>query len=84
MKPFEITTPVLKQASDAALAVIDGRMKGTMEKDEARDIIAGVNATTRTVGEELKVRLAMPKLAAMEARMIDAAEAAPQIEKAAA
>lgn len=80
MKTFEITTPALKTATEAALAVIAGRQNGTMEKDEARDVIAGVNAVTRGVGQELQVRLAMPKLAAVEAKLIE--NAAKQIEAA--
>lgn len=79
MKPFEITTPALQIAADAASAVIEGRKAGTMEKDEARDIVAAANATTRAVGTELQVRLAMPKIAAMEAKMVPAAEDTPQI-----
>ncbi len=78
MKTFEITHPALKIASDAAIAVISGRQSGAMEKDEARDIIAGANAITRSVGQELQVRLAMPKIAAMEAKMIEA-EQQPKI-----
>lgn len=79
MKTFEITTPALKTVSDALLGVIDGRKVGTMEKEEARDIVAAGNGVIRAVGQELKVRLAMPKLAAMEAKMIEGSEAPQQI-----
>lgn len=84
MKPFEITTPALKVATDAALTVIQNRQNGSMDKEEARDVIAGVNAVVRSVGQELQVRLAMPKIAATEARMIDVErKSAEQIEAAA-
>lgn len=71
MKPFEITTPSLIEANEAFRKVIDGRQSGAMESDEARDIVAAGNGVVRTIGQELKVRLAMPKIAALEARMIE-------------
>lgn len=83
MKTFEIQTPALKRAADEAIAVIDGRKNGTMEKDEAQDVLVGSNRLIQAVGQELKVRLAMPKLAAMEAKMIEAESASQrQIEAA--
>lgn len=72
MKTFEITTPALREATDAFRGVISGRQSGAMEKDEARDITAAAGGVVRAVGQELKVRLAMPKIAAMEAKMIEA------------
>jgi len=81
MKTFEITTPSLKEAEAAFRGVIAGRQTGAMEHDEARDIVSAGNGVVRAVGQELKVRLAMPKIAAMEAKMIEA-EDRQQIEKA--
>lgn len=69
MKTFEITTPALKTVTDALTGVITDRQSGAMEKDEARDIVSAGNGVIRAVGQELKVRLAMPKLIAMEAKM---------------
>lgn len=69
MKTFEITTPALKTVTDALTSVITDRQSGAMEKDEARDIVSAGNGVIRAVGQELKVRLAMPKLIAMEAKM---------------
>lgn len=71
MKTFEIQTPALREATDAFRGVIAGRQSGTMEKDEARDITAAGNGVVKAIGQELKVRLAMPKIAAMEAKMIE-------------
>jgi len=71
MKRFEIQTPALQEASDAFRNVIAGRQDGGMERDEARDIVAAGNGVVRAVGQELKVRLAMPRIAAAEAKMID-------------
>lgn len=69
MKTFEINTPILKTVTDALTGVIHGREAGLMEKDEARDIVAASNGVTRAVGQELQVRLAMPKLAAIDAKL---------------
>lgn len=71
MKTFEILTPALKTVTDALSGVIADRKAGTMEKDEARDIVAAGNGVIRAVGQELKVRLAMPKLAALEAKLVE-------------
>lgn len=71
MKTFEIQTPALQEASDALRNVIAGRQNNTMEREEARDIVAASNGVVRTVGQELKVRLAMPKIAAAEAKLIE-------------
>ena len=73
MKHFEITTPLLAEAADAFRNVIVGCTDGTMEKDDARNITAAGNGVVRAVGTELKVRLAMPKIAASEAKMIEGA-----------
>jgi hypothetical protein len=72
MKTFEITTPALKTVTEALTGVISARQTGAMEKDEARDITNASKGVISAVGQELKVRLAMPKLAAMEAKMIEA------------
>jgi len=71
MKEFEIKTPILKEAADAFRNVVSGRTSGAMEGDIARDIVAAGNGIVKTVGTELKVRLAMPKIAAMEAKVIE-------------
>jgi hypothetical protein len=72
MRPFEIQTPALRSVVESANAVRSGLSSGTMEKDVASGINKADANTVRAVGEELKVRLAMPKLAAMEAKMIEA------------
>lgn len=71
MKTFEIVTPALREVTDAFRDVIAGRRSGTLEKDEARDIVSAGNSVVRAIGQELKVRLAMPKLAAIEAKMVE-------------
>lgn len=72
MKSFEITTPGLKEAAETFSAVIKGAGDGTLEKEQARNMIAAGNGITRTHATELSIRLAMPKLLAMEAKMIEA------------
>lgn len=68
MKSFEITTPALKDAVTACRDVLSGLVEG----NEAKNRIGAANATISAVGQELKVRLAMPKLAAAEAKLIEA------------
>ena len=68
MKTFEITTPVLNES----IALFRRATDGTMDTKEAANHIAAGNGITKAVGQELKVRLAMPRLAAMEAKMIEA------------
>lgn len=79
MKTFEITSPELKQVGDALLDVIISRKAGTMEKDEARDIISAGNVFVRVAGQDLKARLSMARVGAMEAKLIGG-EAARQIK----
>lgn len=80
MKQFEVVTPALQDAVEACRRVIAGREEGTMEKEEGRDLISAANGITRAVGQELNVRLAMPKLAALEAKAIEGTTS-PQRER---
>ncbi|HXF53359.1 MAG TPA: hypothetical protein VNK52_04475 [Hyphomicrobiaceae bacterium] len=70
MKSFEVRTPVLCEAVEALRAVIAGRQDGSMEGTQARDIVAAANGLIRAVGQDLRVRLAEPRLAAQEAKLI--------------
>lgn len=67
MQPFEITTPALKHAISACGDVLNGVVEG----GEAKNRIGAANAIISAVGTELKVRLAAPKIAAMEAKLIE-------------
>ena len=82
MKSFEITTPALQSAMRKFEAATDG----TLENDVARTHVAAGSGIVRAVAEELKVRLAMPKIAAAEAKLIEqqAAQPQPQIAQATA
>lgn len=68
MKPFEITTPVLLRAMENFEAATDG----TVEHQEAMRHIAAGRGLVSVVGQELKVRLAAPRIAAAEAKLIEA------------
>lgn len=67
MKPFEITTPALVKA----MQNFETATGGTLDTREAAQAIAAGNGIVKAVGQELKVRLAMPKLAAIEAKTIE-------------
>lgn len=67
MKPFEITTPALRDAVGACRDVLTGLVEGA----EAKNRIGAANATIAAVGQEIKVRIAMPRIAAAEARLVE-------------
>lgn len=71
MKTFEVQTPALRKAMESAVDVIDGCSDGSLENDRARNMIAASNSITRAVGQELQVRLAAPRLAAIEAKQVE-------------
>lgn len=79
MKPFEITTPALQSAMRKFEAATDG----TLETSVARNHVAAASGIVRAVGQELQVRLAAPRLAAQEAKLIEQSQP-PQITQAAA
>ena len=68
MRTFEITTPALLAAVDACNNVLTGAIDGP----EAGHVIGASNATVKAVNAELAVRLAAPKLAAIEAKLVEA------------
>ncbi len=67
MKTFEITTPALRQA----MANFSAATEGAMEHQEALRAISAGNGMVRAVGQELRVRLALPRILAAEAKLIE-------------
>lgn len=76
MKVFEIRTPALREAVDSCRDVLNGVVTGS----DANERVRAANATINAVDKELKVRLAMPKIAAAEAKMIELDARATPIE----
>lgn len=65
MKQFEVKTPILKESIDIFRKAIDG----TLDNSEARTHVAAGNGVVRAVGQELKVRLAMPRIQKIDASL---------------
>jgi hypothetical protein len=68
----ELRNQRLKQVSDALLSTIKGVGDGSVDREDARTITGLANAATAVEAQDLKGRLAAGKLAAIEAKLIDA------------
>lgn len=68
---YEIKTPMLIEAADAARAVIAGISTGTMDPREAREINSAAAKLISVVSTDVKARLAAPKITAHEAKLIE-------------
>jgi len=73
MKPFEIQTPALIKAMNAFDHVIESTKSGALENANGRNIINAGKGAVQAVGQELKVRLAAPKLNEIENKAAAAA-----------
>jgi|GEM_PF-2349871 hypothetical protein len=80
---YDVKTPVLADTIRFLRNASNGLAKGTMEAKEAKAIAAVENEVIKAVGMDVKARLALPKISAMEAQLIEERPAAPAIEKAA-
>lgn len=67
MKQFEIQTPILKESID----LFRKATNGTLDNNEARTHVAAGNGIVRIVGQELKVRLALPRIEKIESALSD-------------
>jgi hypothetical protein len=65
---YEVKTPVLLESIQAARAVIKGLQDGAMEPKEGTVILGGVKALQGAVREDVRARLAAPRIAAHEAK----------------
>ncbi len=66
MQPFEIRTPALVKAMNAFDHVVETTKAGSMPAADGRNIVNAGKGMVQAVGNELKVRLAQPKLAEAE------------------
>lgn len=69
---MNLANPRLSVASSALLETIKELRDGTAEKDTAKIIISASNAVVNIEAQDLKGRLASAKVAAIEAKLIDA------------
>jgi hypothetical protein len=70
---YEIKTPLLAESVEAARAVIAGMQTGEMEPAVASRVLSGARVLQAAVATDIKARLAAPKIAAQEAKLIEAA-----------
>lgn len=71
---YEVKTPLLCESVEAARAVIRGVQTGEMEAAAAMRVLSGARVLQTAVSTDIKARLAAPKIAAQEARLIEQSE----------
>lgn len=71
---YEVKTPLLCESVEAARAVIRGVQTGEMEAATATRVLSGARVLQTAVSTDIKARIAAPRIAAQEARMIEQAE----------
>lgn len=80
---YEVRTPLLVESVEAARAVIAGVQTGEMEAQTATRVLSGARVLQSAVSTDIKARLAAPKIAAQEARLIEHAEQQQKLASAA-
>ena len=71
---YEVKTPLLLESVDAARAVITGVQTGAMEAATATRVLSGARVLQSAVSTDIRARLAGPRIAAQEAKLIQEAE----------
>jgi hypothetical protein len=75
---YEIKTPDLKRSRDVSDTVINGLLGGTMDVKTANAIMAAAHGLIRSVGTDIKARLALPGLIEAEAKLVESTKKAQQ------
>lgn len=68
---YEIKTPLIMESVEAARAAIEGIQDGSLEPRHASILISGARSFQSAVSTDIKARMAAPKIAAQEAKLID-------------
>lgn len=68
---YEIRTPIISESVEAARVAIAGIQDGSLEPRNAAIVISGARALQSAVATDIKARLAAPRIAAQEAKLID-------------
>ena len=63
---YEIKTPILKTIADGSLAIFNQALAGNADVKQGNLAMAAASNVRRGVETDLKIRLAAPKLAAVE------------------
>lgn len=65
---YEVKTPLLLRSVSAALKVIDGVQDGSMDRKDGQVVLGGARVLQAAVREDVRARLAAPKIAEYERR----------------
>ena len=68
---YEVKTPLILESVDAARAAIAGIQDGSLEPRQASIVVGGARALQSAVTVDIKARMAGPKIAAQEAKLIE-------------
>lgn len=69
---YEVKTQLLLESVAAARVVINGVQDGSIEMATATRILSGARVLQSAVAHDIRVRLAEPKIRAMEAKLVEA------------
>jgi hypothetical protein len=69
---YEIKTPIVNESVEAARAAINGIQTGSLEPRFAAIMISGARALQSAVTTDIRARLAAPRIAVQEAKLIEA------------
>lgn len=77
---YVIKTPLLAESVDVIRRAIAGLESGAIEPRPAGQMISGARAFQTAISTDIKARLAAPRIAAQEARLIEGSEDAKSDE----
>lgn len=69
---YEVKTPILLETINVARAVIQGAQDGTIIAADRRDMLGGARVIQSAVRDDIRARLADPRVRAQEAKLIEA------------
>jgi hypothetical protein len=69
---YEVKTPLIVESVTAARSAITGLQDGSMEPRFAALVISGARTLQSAVREDIRARLAEPRIRAQEAKLIEA------------
>lgn len=68
---YEIKTPIILESVEAAREAITGIRRGSLEPRHAAVLISGARALQAGIATDIKARLALPKIEAQEALLVE-------------
>lgn len=72
---YEVKTPLVTEAVDAARMAIVGIQAGTLEPRAANIVLGGARVYLSAVNTDIKARIAEPKILASEAKLVEVSRA---------